>query len=289
VSVAVVGAVLAAAVLHASWNAIAKQVTDRLELFSCMSIAGVVLVAPMLWWVDPPARASWSWLGASVAVHLVYNGGLIAAYRMGDFNQTYPIARGLGPLVVAAVAATVLGEPLSTLPALGVVLIAGAVALLGLVPWRRVRENRPAVVAAALTGLAIAGYTLIDGVGVRRSGSAVGYTVWLLLTHSVATTVAILLVRRVRPQRDAGRRLIGPGSPWAMATVTSVMSMVAYGLVLWAQTQGALAAVAALRESSVVVAAAIGMVFFGEPVGRTRIMASCAVAAGALLLAMPGS
>jgi len=143
--------------------------------------------------------------------------------------------------------------------------------------------------AAALTGLAIAGYTLIDGVGVRRSGGALGYTVWLLLTHSVATTAAILIIRRVRPGRNAVRRLMGSGSPWAVATVTSVMSMAAYGLVLWAQTQGALAAVAALRESSVVVAAAIGMVFFGEPVGRTRIIASSAVAAGALLLSMPGS
>lgn len=282
-----VAAVLAAAVLHAAWNAIAKQVTERWQLFSCMSIVSVVLLAPALLWVEPPARASWPWLAASVAVQLVYVVALVTAYQLGDFGQIYPIARGLGPLVVAAVAATVLGEPLPAAPAAGVLLIAGAVTLLGLVPWRMVRANRPAVLAAAGTGLAIAGYTLLDGVGVRRSGNPVGYAVWLLATHALVTAMVIPLIPS--PGR-AGRRLRpDPGSPWAAATAAAVMSVAAYGLVLWAQTQGALAAVAALRETSVVVAAVIGTLFFGEPVGRVRILASTAVAVGVLLLAVPGA
>ncbi len=285
-----VGIVLLAAILHATWNAVAKRVTNRLELFACTYTVGLVAAAPLLWWVTPPARGSWIWLGASVAVHVLYNGGLLAAYRVGDFNQAYPIARGVGPLVVAGVASTVLGEPLSRASTAGVVLIAGAVAVLGLFPWRLIRANRETVILAALTGVTIAGYTLVDGIGVRASGHPMGYIVWLLGMQSLVTVLAIVIFRRLRPAGGiTWQPLFGSGAPWATATAVAAMSMLAYGLVLWAQTRGALAAVAALRESSVVVAAGIGSVFFGEPLGRSRIVASVAVAAGAVLLAVQGS
>lgn len=284
----VVGAVLAAAVLHASWNAIAKGVGDRLSLFARMSAVGAVGAGFAVCWVDPPAAASWPWLIASVIVHLGYNLALLAAYQVGHFNQTYPLARGLGPLLVAAVAVLVIGEPLPAVPAMGVVLIAGAVAVLGLTPWRQVRANRPALAAAILTGVTIAAYTVCDGVGVRRSGSALSYTLWLFGLQGVVTVLAIAGYRRVR-RRDNTPARTGTVRGWSGAAVASLMSMAAYGLVLWAQTRGALAAVAALRESSVVVAAAIGMVFFQEPMGRARIVASVAVALGVVLLALPSS
>jgi drug/metabolite transporter (DMT)-like permease len=283
----VVAAVLAAAVLHASWNAVAKGVTDRLGLFARAGAVGVVLAAVALWWVTPPAHASWPWLGASVAVHVAYNLALLAAYRLGDFNQTYPLARGLGPLVVAAVATLALGEPLPPVPLAGVILIAGSIAVLGLTPWRKVRENRPAVLAAVATGLVIAGYTLIDGVGVRRSGSPAGYTLWLVGLQGLATIAVVAGAKRLRRAEPA--RIGSAGLAWSIAFAVGIMSALAYGLVLWAQTRGALAAVAALRESSVVVAAAIGVVFFDEQLGRVRILASGAVAAGVVLLAVPGS
>jgi drug/metabolite transporter (DMT)-like permease len=185
---------------------------------------------------------------------------------------------------VAAVATLAIGERLPLLPAIGVLLIGGAVAVLGLTPWRRVRTNRPAVVAAVLTGFAIAGYTLLDGVGVRRSGSPVGYTLWLMGLHGLVTAVVVSLIRRRRgtpvPAAVATTR------SWLVAGLAGVMSLLAYGLVLWAQSRGALAAVAALRESSVVVAAVIGAVFFAEPVGRVRIAASVAIAVGVVLLAV---
>lgn len=274
----VVAAVLAAAVLHASWNAIAKGVEDRLGLFLRASVVSVAIGAATLWWLDPPAGAAWPWLIASVAVHVLYNLGLIAAYQIGDFNQTYPLARGVGPLVVAVVAVTVIGEPLHPAPAIGVVLIGGAVGVLGLAP-RGLKARRAAVLVAVATGVVIAAYTVLDGVGVRRSGSPVGYTLWLMALHGLATiaTLAVLRRRLARP----------PVSPsgWPTAAAAGVLSILAYGLVLWAQTRGALAAVAALRECSVVVAAGLGAALFREPLGRTRIAASAAVAAGVVLLA----
>ena len=275
----VVTAVLAAAVLHATWNAIAKAVEDRLGLFLRSSAINVALCAAVAWWLPLPARESWPWLIGSATVHIFYNLGLIAAYRLGDFNQTYPLARGVGPLVVAIVAVTVIGEPLPALPAVGIVLIGSAIGVLGLTPWRRLKANRAAAFVAVCTGLTIATYTVLDGVGVRHSGSAVSYTVWLMALEGLATMASLPLLRR---------RLSGSSvtpKAWSFAAATSVLSMLAYGLVLWAQTRGALAAVAALRESSVVVAAALGVVLFREPLGRTRIAASLAVAAGVVLLA----
>lgn len=286
----VVSAVLAAAVLHAGWNAIAKGVADRLGTFARMSAVGVLTAGLVVWWVDPPAPASWPWLAASVVVHVGYNLALLAAYQVGHFNQTYPLARGLGPLVVAGVAALVINEPLAPVPAAGVVLIAGAIAVLGLTPWRQVRANRAALTAAVLTGVTIAGYTICDGIGVRRSGGALGYTVWLFGLQGLVTLAAIAAYRRIRRSRPtSGPAAAGPARVWSGAAAASLMSMIAYGLVLWAQTRGALATVAALRESSVVVAAVIGMVFFREPVGRARVLASVAVAAGVVLLAVPAA
>jgi drug/metabolite transporter (DMT)-like permease len=274
----IVAAVLSAAVLHASWNAIAKGVEDRLGLFLRSSAVNVALCAAVAWWLPLPARESWPWLIGSALVHILYNLGLIAAYRLGDFNQTYPLARGVGPLAVTVVAVTVIGEPLPLVSAIGIVLIAAAIGVLGLTPWRRVKANRSAALVAVCTGLTIASYTLLDGVGVRHSGSAVSYAIWLMALEGLAAMVSLPLVRPhvARPVTTSG---------WTVAAATSVLSTLAYGLVLWAQTRGALAAVAALRESSVVVAAGIGVVLFREPLGRTRIAASVAVAAGVVLLA----
>jgi drug/metabolite transporter (DMT)-like permease len=274
--------VLTAAVLHAGWNAMAKAESDRFGLFAKASFVGVAIGAVLAVVVAPPAGPAWPWLLASVFVHTLYNIGLMAAYQVGDFNQTYPLARGIGPLTVALVATFVLREPLPPLPTAGVVIIAAAVGVLGLTPWQRIRHNRPAIVAAVLTGLAIATYTLLDGVGVRRSGSPIGYAAWLLGIHGVATVVVVALIRRSRWAPAPAER----PARWRIAGTAGVMSMLAYGLVLWAQARGALAAIAALRESSVVVAAFLGAALFHEPMGRLRIAASMAVATGIVLLAL---
>jgi drug/metabolite transporter (DMT)-like permease len=268
-------AVLLAAGLHAGWNAIAKAHEDRLGLLARSCLVGVVVAAVGLTIVESPAGAAWPWLAASIVIHIFYNGALMYAYRVGDFNQTYPLARGVGPVVVAMFAALVLQEQLSAAATAGVVVIAVSIGVLGFTPWDRVRSQRAAVVAAVLTGLTIAAYTIIDGIGVRLSGSAAGYTLWLVGVQGAVTALALLFVRRpsTRPS-------------WVLAGLAAAMSAAAYGLVLWAQTRGALAAVAALRESGVVVAALIGMVFFKEPMGRVRVGASVAVAAGVVLLAL---
>jgi drug/metabolite transporter (DMT)-like permease len=279
--------VLAAAVLHAGWNAIAKGVQDQVSLFIRTGVAGTVIAAAALPLVPIPAPASWSWLVGSVVVHVVYNLALFAAYRLGDFNQTYPLARGLGPLIAAAIAYFTIHEPLPGLAVAGVLLVGGAIAVLGLTPWRRVRSNRPALAAAVATGLTIGVYTVVDGIGVRHSDSPVGYTLVLAGLQGLVT-VAVLARLREMPAMRAKVGGATSAATWPLALITTLMSIGAYGLVLWAQTRGALGTIAALRESSVVVAALIGAIFFREALGRLRIAASVVVTAGVVLLAAGG-
>jgi drug/metabolite transporter (DMT)-like permease len=268
-------AVLLAAGLHAGWNALAKASEDRLALLAYSCLVSVVLAIAGIAVFDSPLAAAWPYLATSIVIHVFYNAGLMYAYRVGDFNQTYPLARGVGPVVVAVFAALVLQEHLSFPAAAGVVVIAASIGVLGFTPWERIRTQRAAVLAAVFTGLTIAAYTIVDGVGVRRSGSPGGYTMWLVGVQGLITAIAVMSLRRPRTR-----------PAWGSAVAVAVMTAAAYGLVLWAQTRGALAAVAALRESSVVVAAVIGMLFFKEPMGRVRVAASVGVAAGVVLLAL---
>ena len=282
-------AVLCAAVLHASWNALAKGTGDRLGLFARMAMISLLISGLGLFLVPRPSPASVPWLVVSACVHVLYSLALLLAYRLGDFNQTYPVARGLGPVVVAAVTVAV-GQPLSIMAASGVAVISASVCFLGLTPWRVVRTNPSAVLAAAVTGFAIATYTLIDGFGVRRSGSAVGYTLGMSAIQA-AITCCVFFVPGVRGQL-AGRHADGPAPEpptWRLAGTAALMSVAAYGLVLLAQTRGDLAAVAALRETSTVVAALIGWAVFQETMSRSRVAASVAIAVGAALLAVAGA
>jgi drug/metabolite transporter (DMT)-like permease len=240
-------------------------------------VVSVAVGVPVALVVPAPAVAAWPWLAVSAAFHVAYNGGLVVAYRLGDFNQTYPLARGVAPVLVAIVAVGVLHERLTVGATAGVALISVAMALLAI--NRGMRDALPAVLAAALTGVAIAAYTLLDGVGVRRGGSAIGYAMWLMALEGALTWLAVAAWRRRRPA--AGR------TPWTRAVIAGVLSVAAYTIVLWAQTRGALAAVAALRESSVVIGAAIGATLFGEALGRRRLFASALVAAGVVCIALP--
>ena len=277
---AVVTAVLVAAVLHATWNALARGMRDRLAAFTLMGLASAACSGLALPLVAVPAAAAWPALAASALLHTAYNLLLLTSYRLGEFNQVYPLARGTGPLLVAAVAATALHERLAAVQLAGVVAVSAGIILLAVRPRGR-RGGRPstraAVLAALGTGVMIAAYTVVDGVGVRRSGTAAGYTAWLFALEGPLVPLVALAVRR----GGLGRSLRGH---WAVGLLCGLLSLVAYGLVIWAQTRGALAAVAALRESSVVIAAGIGALVFHERFGRRRIVASVAIAAGVVLL-----
>lgn len=270
--------VLFAAALHASWNALVKSVADRLALMAVMGLSSVVICVPAALLVRPPSRAAWPELGASLILQTVYNLLLIESYREGDYNQVYPIARGIAPPTVAIASVVVVGESLSPLQTGGVLAVSAG---LMVIATGGHHGSRRSLAFAVLTGLVIAAYTVVDGVGVRRSGSVPGYAAWLFAGTGALMPLVLAVVnsRTARPTRIS-RELI----PRAVAA--DVLMLAAYGLVLWAQTQGELAVVAALRETSVVFAAVLGALLFRERMPTRRILGAVVIAAGAAALAL---
>jgi drug/metabolite transporter (DMT)-like permease len=279
--------VLSAAFLHAAWNAILKFVHDKIIGMFLMSASSAVLAVGAIFLVHAPAHSSWALLVVSALLHVGYSVMLVKTFEMGDFNQVYPLARGLSPVLVAG-AASVIGDPLSGRQTAGIAVVCGGLAVLVLSAGRPRHTQRKALWWAAATGLSIATYTVVDGVAVRCSGTAAGYTTWMMVIESwliAVTCLAILSRRQLRAGSDLRTKLaaITP-TDVLRGLVAGILSPLAYGLVLWAQTRGALAAVAALRETSVIFGAALGSLFLKEPFGRYRVFASIAIAGGILIL-----
>ncbi len=275
ITVSIVLIVIGAGALHAAWNAIAKYLDDRLAVFALIGVASTVVGGAVLAVTGLPYRAAIWFAVLSAAIHIGYDLGLMNSYRLGAFNQVYPIARGTSPLVVAIGAYFLAGERLGVVPLAGIAILAGGLASLALSSGRVTRSEMPAVGAALLTGLTIAGYTIVDGLGVRRAHDPFAYAALLFL-----------LMGPVFPVVAAFRRpvswLTGPAA--AKGLLAGGLSLVAYGTVLWAQTRAPLAEVAAIRETGVVFAALIGMKLFAERFGIRRLAAALLVAAGIVLI-----
>jgi drug/metabolite transporter (DMT)-like permease len=273
--------VLLAAVLHATWNALLKDSRDRLATFVLLDATAVALCALAVPLLPAPAPASWAFIALSTLIHIGYKLLLIESYRTGgDLSQVYPLARGSAPLLVAGFAALVVGERLGPLRLAGVLVVSLGLVLLVGMGGRRLAVHRHAVGFALATGVSIAAYTVADGLGVRRSGTALGYIAWLFLAEGLPLPLYAATF---------GRRHLRHGlrANLARGIVSGVLSLAAYGLVIWAQARGALAVVAALRETSVVIAALIGTVAFGERFGYRRTLAAAVVTAGIVLLNAP--
>ena len=281
-------AVLVAAVTHATWNAIAHAIKDQMLAFALIGAGGMAIAIPLVIVAAMPRAACWPYLLGSVGIHVFYNLLLMRCYRLGEFGQVYPLARGTSPLVVTILAAIFVHEHLAVAQIAGVVIVSAGLAVLVLA-GRRPRlaggsggvatpgKQRAAFLAAVGTGLTIAAYTMVDGVGVRLSSSPVGYIGWLMLLESLGVPMFALARRRDVLLKQSSRILLaGLGA--------GALSVLAYGLVLWAQTRGALAPIAALRETSVIFGAIIGTLVFREPFGRTRIAATVLVVAGIVML-----
>jgi drug/metabolite transporter (DMT)-like permease len=265
-------AVLGAALLHASWNALLKASADKqLDTIAVATGSGVLalLAAP---WVEAPAPESWPWLAGSALVHILYFVFLAGAYRWGELSYTYPIMRGGGPLVVALVGVAVLGEVLPGTQILGVLLISA-----GIFGFASGSHDRRATLFAVSNALVIGAYTLIDGQGARLSGAPVSYTLWFFAANGmVIATLGMLQLGRAVPLYLARH--------WLRAGVGGLFALGSYGVALWAMTRAPVALVAALRETSVIFAALLGAVFLGEKMTRRKLLATGAVLAGLIAL-----
>ncbi len=267
--------VLLAAALHATWNAIVKSSPHKLFDTVAITTGAAVICGFALPFIAPPAQAAWPWLGASVALHTVYFLAVAGAYRWGDLSLAYPLMRGLAPLIVALVGVLTLDDPVSLAMWLGIGLICAGI-LMPALSQRQVQSRQGTFIAVG-NAFVIAVYTLVDGVGTRLSGDPLSYCEWLFFLSAFPILALALAVERRGAWQHARSR-------WKVGLFGGGFSVAAYGIVLWAMTQAPVAAVAALRETSVIIAAAIGTLFFREPVAAIRIAGAVLVAAGVIAL-----
>ncbi|MGW1324215.1 EamA family transporter [Streptomyces antibioticus] len=274
-------AVLLAAFTHAGWNAIAHRITDKLVGFTLISGGGMLISLALLPFTRTPAPGAWPYLLGSAAIHIAYMALLMRSFRLGDFGQAYPLARGSAPLVVTALAAVFAHEVPDGWAAAGIAL--SCAGLTGVALWglRGRRPNWAAIGAALATGLTIAAYTVVDGLGVRAADSPLGYIAWLMAIQGV-----VIPAYAVARWRDRTPSLLRPFA--TLGLLGAALSFAAYALVLWAQTRAELAPVAALRESSIIVGAAIGALFFKERFGAPRVAAAVLLVAGIGLMLHAG-
>ena len=269
--------VLLSAILHASWNAVVKSDSDRLLSFGLVMLTGTamgLLAAPFV--TFPPA-AAWPWLVASVLIHIAYYFFLLRAYAHGDLSHVYPIARGLAPLLVAIIAGRFVGEALVAREIAGVLMVSvGIVALAFSRGIPRGNEWRP-IGYALLTGITIAGYSVVDGLGARAAGDALGYIAWLNVCEGPWVFIVALASRR---------RAIVPylRAYWWRGVGGGAVATIGYGIAIWALSLGAMAHVTALRETSSLFGALIGAFILKESFGWRRVAAAAVMVAGLLLM-----
>lgn len=274
------GLVLLAALLHAGWNAMLHGNRDRYFSMTWMSIAIALFSTATAVFLPLPASAAWPYIIASGLVHIIYNMSLVRSYQSCDLAVAYPIARGSSPLLVTLGAAFFAQEAISALHALGIALISAGILTLAL---QDRHVSRSDALAAVTTGVMIALYTVIDGIGVRLSdGQALTYTVWMFMFYWLMPVLFVAM--------RGSAELLDPlrATPAAVGAslVGGLVSLAAYGIVIWALQSGAMGAVSALRETSVVFAALIGRTFLRETVNGKRWAACLIVAAGAVILGL---
>lgn len=269
-------AVIAAAALHAGWNAILKI---RLDPFLAVVLvnAGCGLIAlPAALWLGLPAPEIWLWIAASVSIHLVYYLTLTGAYRRADMGQVYPVARGSAPLMTSMLSVALLGEPIGVRGFTGVGLLAAGIVAIARRSGGPIFD-RSALLLALGCGVSITAYTLVDGTGARAASSPHVYSAWLFVADGACISLFALLwkgPRRLAPTLG----FIGPGLAGA------AMSLSAYWISMWAMTKAPIGLVAAVRESSVLFGAIIAIVVLGEPLRANRVLGAGLIMAGLVLI-----
>lgn len=271
-------AVLAAAALHAGWNAVIKVSADAFLSLSVIGICGGLVAIPMLTVFGAPPPASWAWLLASVIIHLAYYICLSEAYKTGDLGAVYPIARGVAPMLTTLVGVAVFNEPVSALGIAGIACIIAGVMMLSLARSGALKRlDRRSLLFALGTAVTVSAYTFADGYGARMSGNAHAYTAALFLVDGFFLAGFALWWR-------GAAVMSALTAYWKPGMLGGAMSLTAYWIAIWAMSIAPIPMVAALRETSVMFAALIATFILREGFHWMRIVAAAVVVAGVALI-----
>ena len=253
-----------------------KTSGDAVMQMAVINVVGGIFGFTLLLFFGLPERASWPFLLGSLIVHQIYFAVLILGYRYGDLSDVYPIARGIAPLLVAGAAFIYVGETLTLSQSLAVIIISAGILSLGL-SRRWSAGAKLALTYALITGVTIATYTIIDGMGVRRAGNSFAYIGVLFAMDAFPITIFVVATKW-------GRVRISATPVLRAGVIGGMLAACAYGIVIWAMSTSYLTFVSALRETSVVMAALIGTYVLKEPFGKQRLTGACVVVGGVILL-----
>ncbi|MEL6505857.1 MAG: DMT family transporter [Pseudomonadota bacterium] len=270
-------AVIGAALLHAAWNALVKGSGDKTVSMGAVTLGHALPALLLLPFAHVPSAESLPYLAGSVCLHFGYQVFLIKSYETGDLTQVYPIARGTAPLIVCFVSVVGLGVALGGLEILAVCIIGAGILSLALVRQSDGQRNRHAAALAVTTSLFIASYSLVDGLGARVAGTALGFYCWLTLFNSLIFALYL-------KWRAPGALREIPRSGLKVFLIGGTASFIAYALVTWAFTQAPIALVTALRESSIIFALLIGVFFLKERLSLVKVVSTMMTLLGAVLL-----
>lgn len=268
-------AVIAAAFMHATWNALIKLGTSKLTSMLILTVVQggfgliIALTRPM------PDPHVWLWLLASGVFHSAYKLFLAYAYEQGDLSRVYPIARGTAPMVVLVISALFLADKIADWEYVGIIILGLGILLMARGVFSS-GESRKLLPFALGSAMATAGYSIVDGLGAREAGDAVAYVGWLFALDAVFFTPCCLALRG-RSVLQANRKA------WIMGSIAAVFSYGAYAIAVWAMTVAPIALVAALRETSILFAVLIGAVAFGEKMNLQKGIAAALIVAGVIV------
>jgi drug/metabolite transporter (DMT)-like permease len=274
-SITVILLVLFGALLHATWNALIKAGTDKSLDASLIAAGGAITALPFLPFMPFPESASLPYIAASAILQFIYFQLVAGAYRAGDIGLVYPLMRGCAPLLVAATSGFILNETLSGGALLGTVTICGGILTLA---FEAKRGSGHAIRLALANAVVIATYTYVDGIGARISGNSVSYTLWM------AQMPPVLLLSWAISRRGLYAVAMHVKVNWWRGLIGGAGSIGSYGLALWAMTKAPVATVAALRETSILFALIISVVFLKEKASPWRYLAGVIIALGGLML-----
>ena len=272
-------AVLFAALLHATWNAMIKVSGDRLIIMGVTTATTSLLVLPVLFYLPLPAPESWPYLILSACVHTFYMLVLVRAYGLGDFAQVYPLSRGSAPLLTGTLGFLILNESMQSSELFGMLLIVVGIFGLALETSAGVlRLSRPALFYSLLTGLCITAYSLVDGIGVRLSGNSLSFIVWMFFLDGFLVPL-IAFTRRPRTVFFNTIKTV-----WKTGLLVSLLSTTGYAIIVWAFSQERIAPVAVLRETSVLFAMLISALIIKEAFSTLRVLIVSVILTGIILL-----
>ncbi|MEM5522009.1 DMT family transporter [Sulfitobacter sp. AS59] len=273
----IIAIILSAALLHAIWNAIVKTAADRTTTLGLVALGQVLPGLVMIIWLPLPNMQSAPYIAMSTVVHFGYFYLLGRAYQYGDLSVVYPIARGIVPALVSLWAFLLLGEVLSLLAWAGIGLIAAGIILSN---WGALRSGigKAALFLSLGTGFCISIYSLVDGVGVRLSGNTLSYWAWGAFLHIFIAGFIGWRKRSTLSQLPLNVCFVGMAG--------GMVSIIAYGLVLYAKNFAPLGAVSALRETSVIFATLIGFIILKEGNWKRRLGAAFLMTIGIIVIGM---